>query len=189
MFAGLSMSDGPAIPTFHPKEGEVVAIYSKRAGKFLEVSQHDGRLRATADKPTNRTALFRVMLLSRPMVDILVDSMATASSAKWARRRHWTGTPPGTPSSDVNGSAADPGCKVYAHARVSPRAAPADPARLRPRPVLFSARLPLSVPGTPMIMASVRTASDGSTRRSHHGAMSPTHAKPRTCAAASAERA
>ena len=49
MFAGLSMSDLPAGPAFHPKEGEVVAILSKRTNKFLEVSAHDGRLRATAD--------------------------------------------------------------------------------------------------------------------------------------------
>jgi hypothetical protein len=93
-------------PVFKPKEGEVVAIYSKHAGKYLEVSPRDGRLRATADKPTNRTALFRVMVLTAPMVDILLDAAHTANSAEWSKRRHWTGprlTENGTSSPDDKG--------------------------------------------------------------------------------------
>ena len=90
LFTGLFSSDG-AGPLFRPKDGELVAIFSKHAGKYLEVSPLDGRVRATAVRPTNRTALFRVMLLTGPMVDILVDAARTANSAEWSKRRHWTG--------------------------------------------------------------------------------------------------
>ena len=90
IFTAVTSSDGAA-PMFKPKEGEVVAIYSKHAGKYLEVSPHDGRLRATALKPNNRTALFRVMLLTQPMFDILIAAARTANTAQWSKRRHFTG--------------------------------------------------------------------------------------------------
>ena len=111
IFAAVSMSDDGVTPSFLPKEGEVVAIYSKQTGKYLEVSPSDGRLRATADAPKTKgalpppTALFRVMLLSTQMKDVLVDSMRTANSATWSKRRHWTGVPPGSNSTE------SPGCK------------------------------------------------------------------------------
>lgn len=58
---------------------------------LLEVSPLDGRLRATAATFTaNKTAVFRVMLLTRPLVDMLLDSMSTANTALWARRHHRT---------------------------------------------------------------------------------------------------
>ena len=105
IFAASYASDDVKLASYLPKEGEVVAVRSLYTGKFLEVSPHDGRLRATATVATNRTALFRVMLLSTPMVHILVDSMRTANNAEWSKRRHWTGVPP-----SVN-SSADAGCQ------------------------------------------------------------------------------
>lgn len=59
LLTAFSSSD-VAGPMLQPKEGEVIAIFSKERGRFLEVSPHDGRLRATATAPTNMTALFRV---------------------------------------------------------------------------------------------------------------------------------
>ena len=91
LFTGLASSDGTNGPLFRPKDGEIVAIYAKHVGKYLEVSPHDGRVRASAEKPTEKTALFRVMLLTTPMVDILVDAARTANAAEWSKRRHWTG--------------------------------------------------------------------------------------------------
>ena len=104
-FAAVYSSDDPKAVSYLPRDGELVAIRSVRNGKYLEVSPRDGRLRASAASPSNRTALFRVMLLSTPMVHILVDSMRTANSAEWSKRRHWTGVPPSANSS------ADPGCQ------------------------------------------------------------------------------
>ncbi len=72
---------------FQPKDGEVVAIKSMQNGKYFEVSPTDGRLYASASKPVNKTALFRVMLLSKPMVDMLADAMRTTNVAKWSRRK------------------------------------------------------------------------------------------------------
>ena len=63
---------------FHPKDGEVVAIRSVSADMYLEVSPVDGLIRASAPTPDNKTALFRVMLLSKPMVDMLMDAMRCA---------------------------------------------------------------------------------------------------------------
>ena len=65
-----------SIRTFLPKEGEIVAIRSAHAGKYLEVSPHDGRLRATATRPVNHTALFRIMILPSSMVELLIDAGA-----------------------------------------------------------------------------------------------------------------
>ena len=68
-----SLSAEEIKPSYLPKEGEVVAILSRHNGRFLEVSPHDGRLRATAQPLTKKdalppkTALFRVMLLTTPM--------------------------------------------------------------------------------------------------------------------------
>ena len=106
-----SLSAEEIKPSYLPKEGEVVAILSRHNGRFLEVSPHDGRLRATAQPLTKKdalppkTALFRVMLLTTPMVHMLIDSMRTANSAEWSKRRHWTGMPP------AHNSSGDPGCQ------------------------------------------------------------------------------
>ena len=72
---------------FNPKDGELVAIRSVSTGKYLEVSRDDGMLYASASAPTNSAALFRVMLLTKPVVNILVDAMRTANTAAWAERR------------------------------------------------------------------------------------------------------
>ena len=109
LFTVFFSSDGAfGEPIFKAKEGEIVAIYSKHAGKYLEVSPHDGKLRATASTPTNKTALFRVMLLTPSVVDILVDAAKTANNAEWSKRRFWTGA-----QLDENGTSApgDKGCQ------------------------------------------------------------------------------
>ena len=109
LFTALFSNDGLlSEPVFRPKEGEIVALYSKHSGKYLEVSQEDGKMRATASKPVNKSALFRVMLLPPAVVDILIDAANTANSAEWSRRRHWTG-----PRFDENGTAMpeDKGCQ------------------------------------------------------------------------------
>ena len=43
--------------------------------------------RPTASRAVNKTALFRVMVLSRPMVDMLADAMRTTNVAKWSHRK------------------------------------------------------------------------------------------------------
>lgn len=91
LFAAVATTGEGGGRSFLPKEGEIVAIRSTHAGRYLEVSPHDGRLRATAVKATNNTALFRVMILSSSMVELLIDASRTANSAQWAKRRHWTG--------------------------------------------------------------------------------------------------
>ena len=85
-FAAVYSSDDPKV-SYLPKDGELVAIRSVRNGKYLEVSPRYGRLRAAAASPSNRTALFRVMVLSRPMVDMLADAMRTTNVAKWSHRK------------------------------------------------------------------------------------------------------
>ena len=85
IFSNLdSHATGGTSRNFMPKEGEVVAIRATSTGNFLEVSQLDGRLRATGGSkvPTNQTALFRVMLLSAQTVDILIDSHTAPNTAK-----------------------------------------------------------------------------------------------------------
>ena len=91
LFTAVATTGDSSIRTFLPKEGEIVAIRSAHAGKYLEVSPHDGRLRATATRPVNHTALFRIMILPNSMVELLIDASRTANSAQWAQRRHWTG--------------------------------------------------------------------------------------------------
>ena len=116
MFAALSMADdGPMAPAFSPKDGAIVAIKAKKNGKYLEVSPADGRLRATASSAKgNRHALFRVMILTKPMVDLLNDAMHTANSAAWSKRRHWTGTPPANGSTVQTNETGCP-CSNYAN--------------------------------------------------------------------------
>ena len=87
LFAARFVREETVSHLFQPKDGEVVAIKSVHNGKYFEVSPTDGRLYATASKPQNKTALFRVMLLSRPMVDMLADAMRTTTVAKWSRRK------------------------------------------------------------------------------------------------------
>ena len=42
LFTALFSNDGLlSEPVFRPKEGEIVALYSKHSGKYLEVSQED----------------------------------------------------------------------------------------------------------------------------------------------------
>ena len=60
---------------FQPRDGDVVAIKSWHTGMYVDVRSTDGRLIATAPK-ANRT-LFRVMILTKPMVDMLADAMRT----------------------------------------------------------------------------------------------------------------
>ena len=91
-FTAISMGDSTVGNSFMPSEGEVVAIRSVHTGLFLEVSPDDGRLRATAATASNLTTLFRVMILPKPMVELLVDATHTANTAQWAKRRHWTGS-------------------------------------------------------------------------------------------------
>jgi len=86
LLAASMVSEEHPSRLFYPKDGEVVAIRSVSAGLYLEVSPMDGLIHATAPAPTNKTALFRVMLLSKPMVDMLLDAMRTANSAAWALR-------------------------------------------------------------------------------------------------------
>jgi hypothetical protein len=52
LFTAVATTGDSSIRTFLPKEGEIVAIRSAHAGKYLEVSPHDGRLRATATRPS-----------------------------------------------------------------------------------------------------------------------------------------
>ena len=112
--AAVSMSDDVA-PSFVPKDGGLVAIFSKKTGKYLEVSPHDGRLRATAATAKNNDkALFRVMVLTKPMVDMLIDSMHTANNAEWSKRRHWTGRPPAHGSTAVTNETGCP-CSGYSN--------------------------------------------------------------------------
>ena len=73
---------------FQPRDGDVVAIKSWHTGMYVDVRSTDGRLIATAPK-ANRT-LFRVMILTRPMVDMLADAMRTANAAEWAQRKTTT---------------------------------------------------------------------------------------------------
>ena len=113
MFAGMSMSDGPA-RTFAPKEGEIVAIRSRHTGKYFEVSPEDGRLRATANSTSNNTARFRVMLLSSAVVEILVDSMIPANTAAWSKRRHFAGSNAST-GCKCSGYANDHGFGAYCY--------------------------------------------------------------------------
>ena len=86
-FAAQFVSESSNAALFQPKEGDVVAIKSTSTGKYLEVSPLDGKLYASADKPQNKTTLFRVMLLSKPMVDMLADAMRTTNVATWSRRK------------------------------------------------------------------------------------------------------
>ena len=77
LFAARFVREETTSHLFQPKDGEVVAIKSTLNGKYFEVSPTDGKLYATASRPVNKTALFRVMVLSRPMVDMLADAMRT----------------------------------------------------------------------------------------------------------------
>ena len=70
---------------FQPRDGDVVAIKSWHTGMYVDVRSTDGRQIATAPK-ANRT-LFRVMILTRPMVDMLADAMRTTNVAKWSHRK------------------------------------------------------------------------------------------------------
>ena len=88
--AGVSMREEVHTTSFVPKDGEVVAIKSLETGRYLEVSQDDGKLRANATRSTNRTALFRITLLTPTMVEMLVDAMRTTNKAVWARRKQVT---------------------------------------------------------------------------------------------------
>ncbi len=72
---------------FDPKDGQVVAIRSTLTGSYLEVSPVDGRLYSTAAHASAASARFRVMRLTKPMVDMLVDAMRTANTATWANRK------------------------------------------------------------------------------------------------------
>jgi hypothetical protein len=87
LFAARFVREETTSHLFQPKDGEVVAIKSTLNGKYFEVSPTDGKLYATASRPVNKTALFRVMVLSRPMVDMLADAMRTTNVAKWSHRK------------------------------------------------------------------------------------------------------
>ncbi|KAL1515781.1 hypothetical protein AB1Y20_002397 [Prymnesium parvum] len=90
LFAGVAMTDGPVGSAYVPKDGEVVAIRSVHTGRYLQVSQTTGKLDANASQPTERTALFRVTLVSHAMVEMLVDAVFTTNKANWATRKQTT---------------------------------------------------------------------------------------------------
>ena len=90
LFAARFVREETTSHLFQPRDGEVVAIKSTLNGKYFEVSPNDGKLYATASRAVNKTALFRVMVLSRPMVDMLADAMRTANAAEWAQRKTTT---------------------------------------------------------------------------------------------------
>ena len=87
LFAARFVREETTSHLFQPRDGEVVAIKSTLNGKYFEVSPNDGKLYATASRAVNKTALFRVMVLSRPMVDMLADAMRTTNVAKWSHRK------------------------------------------------------------------------------------------------------
>ena len=63
----------------------IVALRSLATGKYLEVSLDDGLLRATADKPTDARAQFRVLVLGAGTVKALRIGSTRVSHAaeKW----------------------------------------------------------------------------------------------------------
>ena len=72
---------------WQPREPWGAPCATRKFGKHLLFGADDGKLYATASRAVNKTALFRVMVLSRPMVDMLADAMRTTNVAKWSHRK------------------------------------------------------------------------------------------------------